>query len=92
LGFLRDNRLLVLEPNKTVQQYDIISQSLNGVRYREINPLEKDKIDAITYYQSASYLYQNKLDRWKQEQLDALVSIENQKAVLSSFSEINRKE
>ena len=65
LGFLRNNRLLVLEPNKTVHQYDIISQSLNGVRYKETNPSEKDKLDAITYYQSASYLYKNKLDRWK---------------------------
>ena len=75
LGFLRDNRLLVLEPNKTVHQYDIISQSLNGVRYREINPLAKDKADAITYYQSASYLYKNRLDRWTADRPAGMLSV-----------------
>jgi len=75
LGFLRNNRLLVLEPNKTVHQYDIISQSLNGVRYREISPLAKDKADAITYYQSASYLYKNRLDRWKPDRSAGMMSV-----------------
>jgi phosphoglycerol transferase MdoB-like AlkP superfamily enzyme len=75
LGFLRDNRLLVLEPNKTVHQYDIISQGLNGVRYREIDPSVQDKADAITYYQSASYLYKNRLDRWAQARPANMLSI-----------------
>lgn len=75
LGFLRNNKLIVLEPNKTVHQYGITNQSLNGVRYKEIDPMEKDKLDAITYYQSASYLYKNKLDRWNQSQHIGMVSI-----------------
>ncbi|MEC4684433.1 MAG: LTA synthase family protein [Nitrospirota bacterium] len=66
LGFLRNRRLLVLEPDRSVHEYSIVNQSLRGIKYKEIAPLDKDASDAITYYQSASYLYKHHLNRWKQ--------------------------
>jgi len=66
LGFLRNRRLLVLEPDRSVHEYSIVSQGLRSIKYKEITPLKKDETDAITYYQSASYLYKHHLNRWKQ--------------------------
>ena len=66
LGFLRDKRLLVLEPDKRIHEYEIVHQALKDVEYKEIAPFRKDAFDAVTYYQSASYLYQHNLNRWKQ--------------------------
>lgn len=66
LGFLRNRRLLVLEPDRSVHEYNIVSQGLRSIEYKEITPLKKDESDAITYYQSASYLYKHHLDKWKQ--------------------------
>jgi len=33
-------------------------------KYKEIVPLEEDTLDAISYYQSASYLYKSGIYRW----------------------------
>ncbi len=66
LGFLRNKRLIVLEPDKSIHQYNIVNQSLRGIKYKEIAPLDKDVSDALTYYQSASYLYKHHLNQWKQ--------------------------
>ncbi len=66
LGFLRNRRLLILEPDRSVHEYNIVSQGLRSIKYKEITPLKKDESDAITYYQSASYLYKHHLDKWKQ--------------------------
>ncbi|GMT47573.1 MAG: sulfatase [bacterium] len=66
LGFLRNRRLLILEPDRSVHEYNIVNQGLRSIKYKEITPLKKDESDAITYYQSASYLYKHHLNRWKQ--------------------------
>ncbi len=56
----------MLEPDKSIHQYNIVNQSLRGIKYKEIAPLDKDVSDALTYYQSASYLYKHHLNQWKQ--------------------------
>jgi len=65
LGFLKDKKLLVLEPNKTSKEYEIISQKLQSSKYKDISVDLKDEKDAITYYQSATYMYKHNLNRWK---------------------------
>jgi len=65
LGFLRIDRLVILESDKTLHEYKIVHQSLYDVKYKEIDPIEKDKLDAITYYQSACYFYKLGINRWK---------------------------
>ena len=64
LGLLRNNRLVILEPGKKLQEYKIVSQGLQDIKYKEIDPIKKDKLDAITYYQSASYFYTSGINRW----------------------------
>jgi hypothetical protein len=58
--------MLVLEPNKTVKQYSILSQTLGSVKYEELLDISsKDELDIITYYQSASYFYKEHINKWK---------------------------
>ena len=64
LGYMKDNKLVVLSSDKTLAEYEIVKQTLRSVKYKEINPLEEDELNAITYYQSASYFYKKHLDRW----------------------------
>ncbi len=66
LGFLRDNKLLILNPNKTIQQYNIKNQAIDSVKYDKTKADKKDEEDAITYYQSASYMFENKLYQYKE--------------------------
>ena len=65
LGFLTNDRLVLLDSDKSLHEYTIAHQGLYDVKYKEIDPVEKDKFDAITYYQSASHLYKFGLNRWK---------------------------
>ncbi|MDH4232932.1 MAG: sulfatase, partial [Nitrospirota bacterium] len=60
LGFLKDDRLVILEPKKQVKLYEF---SREDGREQEI-PAEDDYIsDAISYYQGAAYIYRHKLNR-----------------------------
>jgi phosphoglycerol transferase MdoB-like AlkP superfamily enzyme len=63
LGLLRDDTLTILLPNKKVREYKIMNQSYEDSTYRLISPLEKDALDAITYFQSESYFHKHRLDR-----------------------------
>lgn len=65
LGFLKNNNLTILEPNKSVHEYEVINQTLYDNKYKAIALNKNDEKDAITYYQSASYMYKHKLDRYK---------------------------
>ncbi len=67
LGLFRNNILTVLSPDKTVQSYAVKKQTLYSVEYTQGNPSEKDIKDAVSYYQSASYLYKHKLLRGEQK-------------------------
>jgi len=65
LGFLRNDRLVILEPQKILNEYKIVHQGLHDVEYKKIDIVEEDKLDAIAYYQSASYFYKLGINRWK---------------------------
>lgn len=66
LGLVKNKDLFILEPNKTIHHYSILEQSLKNVKYKEIDTIsQKDELDTITYYQSASYLYSHHLNRWQ---------------------------
>jgi phosphoglycerol transferase MdoB-like AlkP superfamily enzyme len=65
LGFLRDHRLVILEPNKILHEYKIVHQGIHDVEYKEIDSVEADELDAIAYYQSESYFYKLGINRWK---------------------------
>jgi hypothetical protein len=60
LGFLKDDRLVILEPKKTVKLYSFSREDGNE---DEIPPEENYINDAISYYQGTSYIYKNKLNR-----------------------------
>ncbi|MGE5428816.1 MAG: LTA synthase family protein [Methylococcaceae bacterium] len=61
LGYIENNKLTVLSPQQMVTCYAI--DPLTGdMKSESIDKNLQDK--AITYYQSAEYLYQHKLDRW----------------------------
>ncbi len=57
LGFIRNNHLLVLSPQKKVEQFKVLE---NGDQTPE-KVDETLKEEAISFYQTASYLYKNKL-------------------------------
>ncbi|MCJ7766127.1 MAG: LTA synthase family protein, partial [Thiovulaceae bacterium] len=66
LGFYRDNRLTILSPDESVKSFKIESLTLDDVKYEESDINQSDVDDAVTYYQSASYLYKNDLTRYKE--------------------------
>lgn len=58
LGYLRNNKLVVLDPQKKLKTFKV--DYVTG----KSSPIEADKIlsaEAISYYQLASYMYQQKL-------------------------------
>ena len=61
LGYIRNNRLTILSPQQKITNYQINPE--NG-------EMKADKSDqqtedqTIIYYQSANYVYKNKLNRW----------------------------
>jgi len=63
LGLYQKGRLSILLPNKTVQAFQVDRLERNANIYRAIKIHPKDKKDLITYYQSASYFHQYRLDR-----------------------------
>ncbi len=67
LGLVKNRDLFILEPDKSIHQYHILDQGLRNVKYQEIDTIsQKDELDTITYYQSASYLYSHHINRWKE--------------------------
>jgi len=66
LGYLKNNKLTILEPNKSVHEFKVLHQTLYDNKYKSIALNKEDEQEAITYYQSASYMYKHKLDRYKQ--------------------------
>jgi len=66
LGLVKEKNLFVLEPNKSIRQYNITNETLRNEEYKETDTVSpKDELDTVTYYQSASYFYKNHLDRWE---------------------------
>ncbi|MDX8388717.1 MAG: LTA synthase family protein [Ghiorsea sp.] len=66
LGLYRNNHLTVLEPNQSVHQYQVSDLNLRHANYVEVDVETQNETDAITYYQSASYMFKNHLNTWQQ--------------------------
>jgi len=64
LGLYRKNTLTVLEPNQSVHQYAVHDVTLRNAKYDKQEVDKANETDAITYYQSASYMFKNHLNRW----------------------------
>jgi len=64
LGLYQKGRLTMLLPNGTARAYKVEELKLNSNTYTKINPTQEDLNDVIGYYQSASYFYKHKLDRY----------------------------
>ncbi|MDP3914877.1 MAG: sulfatase-like hydrolase/transferase [Bacteroidota bacterium] len=61
LGFIKNDRLTILSPQQKITHYKIdpLSGEMN------VSPIdEKIQNEAIIYYQSANYVYKEKLDKW----------------------------
>ncbi len=64
LGYVEGKKLLILKPDKSDEEYEIVEQKLQSNRYKK-KSIDKELEDkAIVYYQSASYLYKHRLNRW----------------------------
>ncbi len=61
LGYIKNNHLTILSPQQKVTNYLINPQT--GEMKSEQNDAENEK-ETIIYYQSASYIYKNKLNKW----------------------------
>ena len=61
LGYIKNNRLTILSPQQKVTNYLISPET--GEMKSEPKDTENEK-ETITYYQSASYIYKNKLNKW----------------------------
>ena len=65
LGLYRGDKLTILLPNATVREFKVEELNLKDNRYKEIEPIQKDIDNTVSYYQSASYFYMNHLDRYR---------------------------
>lgn len=61
LGYIKDNRLTILSPQQKITNY-VINPEL-GKMTDTIPDLEIQN-EAVIYYQSANYVYKNKLNKW----------------------------
>ena len=60
LGLVEDDELIILNADKSVDSFKILEKGLYNTKY-EANKIDNEKeLDAIMYYQSASYLYEHK--------------------------------
>lgn len=62
LGYLKNNQLIILSPQKKVQAFNVDSTTLATTPMKSSPQLQKE---AISYYQSASYLLRNRLYQFK---------------------------
>lgn len=62
LGFIKNDRLTILSPQQKVTHYQINPQTGEMVAV----PIDQDiQNETIIYYQSANYVYKNKLNKWE---------------------------
>lgn len=66
LGYIAEDKLIILEPNRKLSAYKIENYATSG--YTPISPPQGLVDDAITWYQGASYLYKHKLLKTEAEQ------------------------
>ncbi|MDP3433517.1 MAG: sulfatase, partial [Bacteroidota bacterium] len=64
LGFIKNDRLTILSPQQKITHYkiDALSGEMNA------SPIDEEiQNEAIIYYQSANYVYKEKLDKWDRQ-------------------------
>ena len=61
LGYIKNNRLAILSPQQKITHYQI-DPSAGTTKIEPADPEIQN--EAIIYYQSANYVYKNKLDKW----------------------------
>ena len=61
LGYIKNDRLSILSPQQKITHYKINAQT--GEMKVEVTDPEIEN-EAIIYYQSANYVYKNKLNKW----------------------------
>ena len=65
LGLYQNDRLTILQANNSVKTYKVEEVGLWHNKYIEIETVEEDLEDTMSYYQSASYFYKYHLDRYE---------------------------
>lgn len=61
LGYIKNNHLTILSPQQKITHYQI-NPATGTTKIEPVDPeIQKE---AIIYYQSANYVYKNKLDKW----------------------------
>ena len=64
LGFIKNDRLTILSPQQKVSSYKI--NRFKGVT--ESQPIDDEMLnEAVTYYQSASFVQKNRLNKWEKK-------------------------
>ena len=64
LGFIKNDKLTILSPQQKVSSYKI--DRFKGVTERQ--PIEDEMVnEAVTYYQSASFVQKNRLNKWEKK-------------------------
>lgn len=61
LGYLKDGHIVILSPQQKITHYQVDGQSGEMKMEAAIPEIENE---AIIYYQSANYVYKNKLNKW----------------------------
>ena len=62
IGYIKDGTLTVLSPKRGLAAYSVNFNNGDAVK---IPPVAADVANAISYYQGASYLFQNRLNLWQ---------------------------
>jgi hypothetical protein len=61
LGYIKENHLSILSPQQKITNYSINPETGE----MKIAPSDQEiENEAIIYYQSANYVYKNKLNKW----------------------------
>ncbi|MFY9153162.1 MAG: sulfatase-like hydrolase/transferase [Prolixibacteraceae bacterium] len=61
LGYIKNNHLTILSPQQRITHYQI-DPAAGTTKIEPVHPEIQN--EAIIYYQSANYVYKNKLDKW----------------------------
>lgn len=61
LGYIKNDRLTILSPQQKVTHYQIFPET-GEIKSTQNDPAYEN--EAIIYYQSANYVYKNKLNKW----------------------------
>jgi len=64
LGLYKENVLSILSPGKKIQGYTPTEANIFDTKYKEVNVPQELEAETISYYQGASMLHKERLDRY----------------------------